>query len=194
MVLALALSAAWRFIPDGRWRTRIQIVGTVLFFAPLAAVAVLWHQSVLLVLHQEATLALWALAGATALGWRALGGEKRGNSPTLRVRNQLGLRQAVMLVFALVIGSYGAWWTSVFVRDALLPRVAVEGTVDRLWESSGPRSIAVHRYLLVNGRTHEATYDVFRRLRRGDIINVEAGAGSNFLLRINRPAYRSISQ
>ncbi len=194
IVLALALSAAWRFIPDGRWRTRIQIVGTVLFFAPLAAVAVLWHQSVLLVLHQEATLALWALAGATALGWRALGGEKRGNSPTLRVRNQLGLRQAVMLVLALVIGSYGAWWTSVFVRDALLPRVAVEGTVDRLWESSGPRSIAVHRYLLVNGRTHEATYDVFRRLRRGDIINVEAGAGSNFVLHINRPVYKSISQ
>jgi len=99
-----------------------------------------------------------------------------------------------MLVLALVIGSYGAWWTSVFVRDALLPRVAVEGTVDRLWESSGPRSIAVHRYLLVNGRTHEATYDVFRRLRRGDIINVEAGAGSNFVLHINRPVYRSISQ
>ncbi len=94
-----------------------------------------------------------------------------------------------MLVLALAVGSHGVWWTSIFVRDALLPRVAVEGMVDRLWESSGPRSIAVHRYL--NGRMYEATYDVFRRLRRGDIINAEAGAGSNFLLRINRPTYGS---
>jgi hypothetical protein len=42
----------------------------------------------------------------------------------------------------------------------------------------------VHRYLSVNGQTFEATYDVFRRLRTGDRINAEAGAGSNVLLRI----------
>ncbi len=75
---------------------------------------------------------------------------------------------------------YAAWWASLFIRDAFLPRVAVQGSVDRLWESSGPRRIAVHRYLSVNG----PTYDVFRRLRTGDRINAEAGAGSNVLLRI----------
>ncbi len=173
MVLALALSAAWRFIPVGRWRTGVQIGGTVLFFAPLVAVAVLWHQSVLLVPHQEATVALWTLAVAVALGWRALGGGRRGTS-----------RPAVLLAFALAVGGYGAWWASLFVRDAFLPRVAIQGSVDRLWESTGPRHLAVHRYLSVNGQTYEATYDVFRRLRTGDRINAEAGAGSNFLLRI----------
>jgi len=35
------------------WRTGFQIGGTVPFFAPLVAVAALWHQSVLLVLHQR---------------------------------------------------------------------------------------------------------------------------------------------
>ena len=71
MVLALALSAAWRFIPVGRWRTGFQIVGTALFFAPLVAVTALWHQSVRLVLHQEAIGALWTLAVAVALVWGA---------------------------------------------------------------------------------------------------------------------------
>jgi hypothetical protein len=129
MVLAVALSAAWRFIPGGRWRTGLQIVGTVLFFAPLVAVAALWHQSVLLVLHQEATVALWTLAVAVALGWRTLAGAKRGTS-----------RAAVMLVFTLAVGGYGAWCASLFIRDALLSRVAVQGSVDRLWESTGPRT------------------------------------------------------
>lgn len=173
LVLALALSAAWRFIPVGRWRTGLQIVGTALFFAPVVAVAALWHQSVLLVLHQEAALALWTLAVAVVLGWRALAGAKRGAA-----------RPAVMLVFTLAVGGYGAWCASFFVRDAFLPRVVVHGRVDRLWESTGPRRIAVHRYLSINGQTYEATYDVFRRLRTGDRINAEAGAGSNVLLRI----------
>ncbi len=173
VVLALALSAAWRFIPVGRWRTGFQIVGTAFFFAPLVAVAALWHQSALLVLHQEATVTLGTLAVAGALGWRALRGAKRGTS-----------RAAVMLAFTLAVGGYGAWCASLFIRDAFLPRVAVQGSVDRLWESSGPRRIAVHRYLSVNGQTFEATYDVFRRLRTGDRINAEAGAGSNVLLRI----------
>jgi hypothetical protein len=173
MVLALALSAAWRFLPVGSWRTSFQIVGTAFFFAPLVAVAALWHQSVLLVLHQEATATLGTLAVAGALGWRALGGAKRGTS-----------RAAVMLAFTLAVGGYGAWCASLFIRDAFLPRVAVQGSVDRLWESTGPRRIAVHRYLSVNGQTYEATYDVFRRLRTGDRINAEAGAGSNVLLRI----------
>ena len=173
MVLALALSAAWRFIPVGRLRTGVQTVGTVLFFAPLVAVVTLWHQSVLLVLHQEATVALGTLAVAVALGWGALGGAKRGTS-----------RAAVMLVFTLAVGGYGAWWTSLFVRDAFLPRVAVRGRVDRLWESTGPRRIAVHRYLLVNGQTYEATADLFRRLQTGDRIDAEAGAGSNVLVRL----------
>jgi len=173
MVLALGLSAAWRFIPVGRWRTGFQIVGTAFFFAPLVAVAALWHESVLLVLYQEAAVTLWTLAVAGALGWRAIGGEKR-ETP----------RVVVMLVFTLAVGGYGAWCASLFVRDAFLPRVAVQGRVDRLWESTGPRRIAVHRYLAVNGRTYEATYDVFRRLQTGDSINAEAGQGSNFLLRI----------
>jgi hypothetical protein len=173
MVLALALSAAWRFIPVGRWRTGFQTVGTVLIFAPLVAVAVLWHQSVLLVLHQEATVALWTLAVAVVLGWGALGGGSRGTS-----------RPAVLLACALVAGGYGAWCASLFVRDAFLPRVAVQGRVDRLWERTGPRRLAVHRYLSVNGQTYEAAYDVFRRRRAGDRINAEAGVGSNFLLRI----------
>jgi hypothetical protein len=172
MVLALALSAAWRFIPVGPWRTGFQIVGTAFFFAPLVAVAALWHQSVLLVLYQEATVTLWALA-AGALGWRALGGAKRGTA-----------RAAVMLAFTLAVGGYAAWCASLVIRDAFLPRVAVQGSVDRLWESRGPRRIAVHRYLSVNGQTYEATYDVFRRLRTGDRIHAEAGAGSNVLLRI----------
>ena len=89
-----------------------------------------------------------------------------------------------MLVVTLAVGGYGAWWASLFVRDAFLPWVAVQERVDRLWESTGPRRIAVHRYLSVNGQTFEATDDVFRRLRTGDRINAEAGAGSNFLLRI----------
>ncbi len=149
------------------------MAGTALFFTPLVAVAALWHQSVLLVLHQEATVALWTLAVAVAQGWRALSGVKRGNS-----------RAAVMLVFALTVGGYGAWCASLFIRDAFLPRVAVQGRVDRLWESTGPRRIAVHRYLAVNGQTYETTYDVFHRLQTGDRINAEAGAGSNVLLRI----------
>ncbi len=89
-----------------------------------------------------------------------------------------------MLAFTLAVGGYGAWCASLFIRDAFLPRVAVQGSVDRLWESRGPRRIAVHRYLSVNGQTYEATYDVFHRLRTGDRINAEAAAGSNVLLRI----------
>jgi uncharacterized membrane protein YGL010W len=86
MVLALTLSAARRFIPVGRWRTGVQIVGAVLFFAPLVAVAALWQPSVLLVLHQEATVALWTLAVAVILGWRALAEAGGGSNFLLRLR------------------------------------------------------------------------------------------------------------
>jgi len=73
------------------------------------------------------------------------------------------------------------WW---FALDAFGRRERVDGPVEQLWVSAGPRHIAVDRYFVVGGRRYEATADVFHRLRIGMVIHGEAGAGSDKLLRL----------
>ncbi len=182
MALGLALSIAWRFISPHRVRFWLQVVGSVLFFAPQAAAMALWHQSILLVLHQEAVGALWVLAVAIVLAVRAFPRGSGREAIRHRLTGQQTLRTAGLLVLALAAGLYGVVLTREFLGDLFLPRILVEGPVEQLAVRSGPRSIAVHRYVSVGGRSYEVTYDVFTRLRHGVAIRAEAGAGSKMLV------------
>jgi hypothetical protein len=103
------------------------------------------------------------------------------------------LRTAGLLLLALALGFYGSMLTNEFARDLFLSRIIVEGSVERFDVRSGPRRIAVHRYVFVSGRRYEVTYDVFTRLRPGVAIRAEIGAGSGTLLRWSTQASSPLS-
>ncbi len=182
--VALACAVAWRLLPPGLARTRLQIAGTLLFFAPLVAAGVLWKQSIRLVLHQEGLAALWCLAIAAALARRIVL-QRQGRWPTTSKARARLLRSPIGLgVVAVGFGTAGLWLSGRFSLDAFGRRERVDGPVERMWVSAGPRHVAVDRYFVVGGRRYEATADVFQRLRIGAVIHGEAGAGSGKLLHI----------
>lgn len=148
------------------------------------AVLALWGQSISLVLHQKALLALWVLSVALASSVRALLIIRHRGAGRLGSTTPSARRAAGLLLLSVAVGTWGGILTSEFLQDAFLPRIRVEGAVERLDVQRGPRSIAVHRYVWVGGRRYEATADVFTRLRHGTWIRAEVGAGSGRLLSI----------
>lgn len=182
--VAVACAVAWRFLPPGPARTRLQIGGTLLFFAPLVAAGALWKQSVRLVLHQEALAALWCL-GIAAVLVRRIVLQRQGRWPTTQEARARLLRSPIGLgVLAAAFGAAGLLLSGRFTLDAFGRRERVDGPVEQMWVSAGPRHVAVDRYFVVGGRRYEATADVFQRLRIGAVIHGEAGAGSGKLLRV----------
>jgi len=182
--VAMACAVGWRLLPPGPARTRLQIAGTVLFFAPLVAAGVLWKESIRLVLHQEGLAALWCLGIAAALVRRIVL-QRQGRWPTTSEPRARLLRSPIgLIVVAAGFGTAGLLLGGWFALDAFGRRERVDGPVERIWVSAGPRHVAVDRYFMVGGRRYEATADVFRRLRIGTMIHGEAGAGSGKLLRV----------
>ncbi len=181
--VSIVLSLAWRLLAPGRLRTLLQIVGSVLFFGPQVAVLALWNQSIRLVLHQEALLALWVIALTAVLALRLAGW-----LPQPRRHRAPNLWSHPLAVGALtVMGTVGAvvtTWT--FMLDAFAPSHVVDGVVECTWKASGPRHIAVHRYGLVNGQRISLTADVFAEIHPGDTLRGALGAGSGMLLRLER--------
>ncbi len=177
--LALTISIAWRFVPVGRMRTRLQIAGTVLFFMPPLLILVLWDESIRLVLKQEGSVALIVLAGAGAFTARLL----RPAEQLLHTgKKQLQRKQAVLLMLAVGAGIFGVLLVREFAEDLFRPRIAVNGRIERQWVTHSPRSVIIHRYIQVNGRSYEVTYDVYSQLHPGELIVAEAGAGSKKIL------------
>lgn len=182
-VFALVISVAWRFVGHRRLRTMLQIVASLLFFAPQLAVFWLWNQSILLVFYEDATIAFWALALAIVL-WRRTIFLGRGGEPPLgcqRLRSSI-----VTAVLAIAFTGFAIMTAKTFFLDTFAPRTVIDGRVEQLWITSGPRQLAVHRYAIVDGRSFQVPADVFARLQRGDVIHGEIGAGSQTLLALDR--------
>lgn len=181
LALALALSIAWRHVPPGPLRTRVQLAGSVLFFAPIVALLGLWKESILLTLQQEAVAAFCLLAVVAAAGFAGysiLKGQREYRTG--------GRRSPLLaLLIAIIPGIFGVILAKEFVLDIFSPRIAVHGVVERKWVTASPRSAVVNRYVAVSGRTYEATYDVYAGLKTGDAVEGEVGAGSNVILNIN---------
>lgn len=66
LVIGLAIAVAWRFVPPGKLRTKLQIIASLLVFVPQAVIIFLLYRSIALLLYQEALLSLWML-GVAAL-------------------------------------------------------------------------------------------------------------------------------
>lgn len=180
--VALALGVVWRFVPRGPSRTALQVIASLLFFAPQAAVFWLWDDSILLVQHEEALAVLWLWLLAVVAGRRAIK-LMRGEQPLSRQRIRSPLAMWVLCIAFIVFGGIIA---RMFVGDTFAPRREIAGVVQRLWVRKGSRSYTVHRYVLVNETTIQVTRDVFIQLHPGDEIRGEVGAGSGTLLTLER--------
>ena len=184
-IAGLGCAVAWRLVPKGPRRTALQVVGSLLFFVPQLAVMIFGGSSIHLVLHREAILALWFLGIAAVAAWH-IARVLTGNAvPNRRYKSQQIHRSPVIMgVVGVAFGIFGVSLGSAFIRDVLLPRVAIEGHVSKKWIYYG-RSGA-HWYVSVDGRTFEVTRDVYTQLRQNDVIRAQVGAGSHAFLGVER--------
>ena len=205
LVIGLAIAVAWRFVPPGKLRTNLQIIASLLVFVPQAVIIFLLYRSIALLLYQEALLSLWMLGVAALIvaqlwmRWR-----RRPAIPPIRrslsrwrkteeetafettvyqqVRTRQQQRNPFALVLAMIVtGGFGFYFARIFVADAFYPRIIVNGRVEGLTYNRGraPRLSDI----VINGQTFHATRDLHSRLRRGDYIRAEMGAGSGAVLR-----------
>jgi TRAP-type C4-dicarboxylate transport system permease large subunit len=87
------------------------------------------------------------------------------------------LMTTLNLFFALAFLTFGLLW----LADFVLPRRQVEGTVDKVYENVS-RS-GWHYHVLIDGRHHPTTADVFTRLRQGDHVRATIGAATGLIFR-----------
>jgi len=208
LAAGLGCGVAWRFVPPGRLRTRLQIVAALLFFVPQLPVIFLLYRSIALLLYGEAVLAAWMLAVALLAGWkvsqRMMGAE--GMPPgrrwtqwreteeeiafETRVQQAVSARQrtsnpVVLGIITLLMGGFGCYLGTQFVEDAFLPRLIVAGPVFRITPRYGSRAPRLFDIVIGSEALH-VTHDVASRLRPGDQVRVEVGAGSDALLALRK--------
>ncbi len=186
IVAGVILAVVWRFVSPGLARTALQVVAALLFFLPQLGVMFVGSRSVQLVLHRNAVLALWLVAGGAFAVLQA----KRsfGGAPVSAVGSRSGLVRSPLLVGAVgvLVGAGGLWLGSVVAKDIVLPRAVVEGVVTRTWVTVGRGGPYWH--IAVNGAPLNVTQDVYAKVRPSMRVRVRVGAGSDTVLAVeSRP-------
>jgi hypothetical protein len=90
------------------------------------------------------------------------------------------------ILFGLIVLSFSSYW---LVGDFVFPRLIMEGRVDSVSHSSARWDRFT---IVINGERHNTLRDVYLAVGTGDRVRAELGAGSKYVLRIERlPLARS---
>lgn len=182
LTIGLALCLAWRHV-DGRLRTALQWIGSLLFFVPQALILFFLHRSVDLLVYQEAVLAFWMITCGGLLLAKVSQGWFKGETPaSLSGRRQ---NPFLLLVLGFGVGALGIFFGVQFVGDTCLPRKIIEGHTQDLKVFHGTRSPSSYT-IFIEGQPCAITRDLLLQLKRGEKIRAEVGAGSNYILKIEQ--------
>jgi hypothetical protein len=88
------------------------------------------------------------------------------------------LRRPLSLTFGVLAILVASYW---LIGDLALPRLIVEGRVDRVGSYYSLSRQDVF-FILIDGKRYDTTRDVFLLLKAGDQVRAEVGAGSNVIL------------
>ncbi len=182
LVAGLACGVAWRLVPPGRLRTRLQIVAALLFFVPQVPVMFLLYRSIALLIYGEAVLASWMIAIAGLAAWRIRQDSSGAETPRRTERRSNPL---VFAIIATMMGGFGTYLGWQCVADVFLPRAIVEGAVGVITPRYGTRSARLFD-IVIGGQKLHVTHDVAAALRPGDVVRAEVGAGSHALLAVQK--------
>jgi len=146
----------------------------VLFFG---AVGLMWmsHWTELLLLNLRAFIVLVGM-GIAAMGLRASLFNSI-NSRTIR-RASIVMRPIFILFGAAIViaGLYALY------EDTALPKLFVQGQINNMTYYYG-RGFETKYFVVINGASLRATREVFLRLKTGDRVRAEIGAGSKVIVR-----------
>lgn len=164
----IGLGIAWRRVPPGRLRTRLQWAGSLLFFVPTVPVLLTWNVAAPLVTLQRGLMAAYLLLGGvvTVLPLR----RRRAGGPGAVVG---GLVSVAMIAGGLALGTAA-------VRDVAEERVAFQGVVRQT--SAGYRTSAPT--LDIGGAAFKVTRDLAPYLREGMRVEGTATAGTRHIQRL----------
>lgn len=124
--LAVVCAVTWRFLPPGPARTRLQVAGTVLLFAPLVAAGTLWKQSIRLVPHREGPAVL--CLGIAAVLARRIVLQRQGRWPATSEPRVLLLRSPTGL--SVIAAGFGIAGLLLGSRFGLEASVGATGLTD----------------------------------------------------------------
>ncbi len=186
ILAGVALAVVWRFVSPGLARTALQVIASLLFFLPQLGVMYFGGRSMQLVLHRNAVLALWLVAGGAFAVWQAAHSSRGAPVPTAGSRGGRVRSPLVVGAVGVLVGAGGLWLGSIVAKDIVLPRAVVEGVVTRTWVTIGRGGPYWH--VAVNGAPLNVTQDVYAKLRPSMRVRVRIGAGSDTVLAVeSRP-------
>ena len=146
----------------------------------IGVVATIWLRNETALLHFNFQVLAVVLLAAAALSRFRLPRLMQSNWTPGRIANFL---TRWVLTLACAVGSAAIAYA--LYEDIILPRVAIEGRVDRLLTSRD------HYYsptftVVIGGRSFETTGEVLSRVKPGDVVRAEALAGSKIVVRVER--------
>ena len=162
----------------------IQVVAIALILVWLAGlVACFWmgHWTSLLLLNLQLLAVLFGVAClAVGLSPKASAAAAGFSSPLPRV-----VMRPLVVFVGLVTIAFGSYWV---IGDLALPRLIVEGRVDRVSHSGLKKD---NYSIVIDGHAYDTLRDVYLAVNAGDRVRAEIGAGSKTILHAERIGTRT---
>lgn len=165
---ASLLFALSRLPKSSRWHNDAVLwIGILCIGAPMFFVVFIYHDGSQALVFDANVFVIMIGVAFLAIAWTA----NRGSKPTAAI---------LAGVVGASLTAFGCWY---LVGDFLLPRVPVAGVVASTNTSRGKAGFYYH--VVLDGRYHTITGDLFETVRPGDRVEALAGKASGTIFSVN---------